>query len=530
MTMTQPSTHSFPETPGTELVARSIAGDAEAFTEIVREHQSLICSMAYSATGSIRGSEDISQEVFVTAWSRLKELRDPGKLRHWLSGIARNLISNARRKTFRDRATVGVDALQTVADPQPGPVAQAVTREEQALLWRSLAGIPDVYREPLIMFYRQQHSIAHIAESLDITEEAVKQRLSRGRKLLQAEMEAFVESALQRSAPGPAFTVAVVTALPGLATSTAGAALGAGGGKSAAAGMLKIAGLIASPLLILIGFFAGYRMGLEQAGSDGERAFIKGFYRRLMVMIAGFFAAFVLLCIFGKGLLTAYPTLFAAAVISILAIYLLATMGLTLWGVHVRRSLRAAQVAAGAPLAPEPAHEYRGPFNLLGLPFIHMRMNSSMTQGPTTGWIAIGDNARGILFGFGGSATGIVAVGGSAIGVFALGGLSIGLFSLGGFALGMYALGGLAAGFQAFGGCAIAWNAACGGIAVSHLAALGQLAQAPYANNAAAQNFIDRLWSFRTAQLFQRYALFMNLLWVVPLLLFWRGSRKHLKK
>jgi DNA-directed RNA polymerase specialized sigma24 family protein len=56
-----------------DLVTRSLAGDRQAFAAIVRDNQSLICSIAYAATGSIPRSEDISQEVFVAAWTQLRQ-------------------------------------------------------------------------------------------------------------------------------------------------------------------------------------------------------------------------------------------------------------------------------------------------------------------------------------------------------------------------------------------------------------------------------------------------------------------------
>ena len=59
-------------------------GDREAFGRIVKRYQSLVCSLAYSACGTLGTSEDMAQETFITAWHRLKDLRDPGKLRPWL--------------------------------------------------------------------------------------------------------------------------------------------------------------------------------------------------------------------------------------------------------------------------------------------------------------------------------------------------------------------------------------------------------------------------------------------------------------
>lgn len=71
-----------------ELVGAMLAGNGDAFGRIVARYQSLICSLAYSATGSLVQSEDLAQETFVTAWKHLARLRERDKLRPWLCGIA----------------------------------------------------------------------------------------------------------------------------------------------------------------------------------------------------------------------------------------------------------------------------------------------------------------------------------------------------------------------------------------------------------------------------------------------------------
>ena len=86
-----------PASEDAELVNASLAGHREAFGQIVSRYQSLICSLAYSATGSLSQSEDLAQDTFLTAWKQLAELREPPKLRAWLCGIARNLINNSLR-------------------------------------------------------------------------------------------------------------------------------------------------------------------------------------------------------------------------------------------------------------------------------------------------------------------------------------------------------------------------------------------------------------------------------------------------
>src|SRR5580765_3771392 len=85
-----------------ELVTQSLSGNRDAFGRIVARYQSLLCSLAYSATGSLSQSEDLAQETFVTAWKQLADLREPEKLRSWLCRISRNLTYDAVRRHGRE--------------------------------------------------------------------------------------------------------------------------------------------------------------------------------------------------------------------------------------------------------------------------------------------------------------------------------------------------------------------------------------------------------------------------------------------
>jgi len=198
------------------LVQQCLAGNREAFGAIVSRYQSLICSVAYSATGSFSKSEDLAQETFITAWQELPRLGNPAKLRFWLCGIVRNLIGKTLRKDGNEPVAQAI-SLEKVDDPasfEQQPIQRIISEEEENILWRAMEKIPPLYREPLILFYREHQSIEAVATALDLTEETARQRLSRGRKVLQNQILDFVEHTLANSGPDKAFTVGVLAALP----------------------------------------------------------------------------------------------------------------------------------------------------------------------------------------------------------------------------------------------------------------------------------------------------------------------------
>jgi len=240
-----------------DLVSESLNGSRDAFRSIVERYQTLICSLAYSATGSVSRSEDMAQETFLAAWQQLRFLREPAKLKAWLCGITRRRIQKSFERDGREPVhnAAPLEAAHESSAAEALPSDQAISREEEAILWRSLEKIPELYREPLILYYREHQSVEHVAAALDLTEDAVKQRLARGRRLLQDEVQTFVEGALRRTAPGQAFSGAVLALLP-LAGPMATAGLGAGA-KGAAAAKSGFLSAWLLPLAPLLGIAAG---------------------------------------------------------------------------------------------------------------------------------------------------------------------------------------------------------------------------------------------------------------------------------
>ena len=514
-----------------ELVAESLAGNRPAFGQIVERYQGLMCSLAYSATGSLSQSEDLAQEAFLRAWKELPRLREPAKLRPWLCSIVRYLISNARRRDEREpsHGAQSLEMLNSTSANEPLPPDYAIGHEEEAILWRSLERIPESYREPLVLFYREHRSVENVAAALDLSEDAVKQRLSRGRKLLHQQVLSFVEGTLERTNPGKALTLSVLAALPALTISAKAATLGATAAKGTsaakAAGVMGILGALFAFPLILFGNYVGYRMSLDEARSNREREHIRSFYRKLVGCVVGFCVLLGLLMFWARELITSSAMFFTILVVGLALGYGLVILVLVVWEIRARRKLLAELPAdAFAARAAKPAWEYRTRTSLFGLPLVHIRIGGGLKaqRKPVKAWIAAGDSAVGVLFAFGGIAIAPVSIGGCAVGIVPLGGFAVGLLALGGFGLGVWSFGGLAFGWQAFGGFAIAWSAATGGFAIAHDFALGGFAYAAQANNELAGRFIRPLPFFQWGEVALRYLFWLNLIWVIPMIAWWR--------
>lgn len=253
-----------------QLIQQSLRGDQRAFGQIVERYQGAVSAMAYSVTGNLAQSEDLAQEAFIIAWKKLGALQKHESLSAWLCGIARNLARDWMR-TQAARPTVSMEHLDQAVQPF-GESHDATQRQRDRadLVWMALAAIPENYREPLILFYRQGESIRDIAEALELSEDNVKQRLSRGRKLLRAEVARTVEDTLADTRPGKAFTAGVIAALPVLYGAKAAAAEMASTSATAATApaamgaLMKIALPVAVVVVVTLGG-VGWQLGLPQS-------------------------------------------------------------------------------------------------------------------------------------------------------------------------------------------------------------------------------------------------------------------------
>jgi len=520
------------------LVAESLTGNREAFGQVVARYQTLICSLAYSGTGNLSQSEDLAQETFVAAWKQLAKLREPHKLRSWLCGIARNIIYDALKKQGREpsHAAAPLDAIQESPAPEQQPHDFTISNEEAAILWRSLERIPEIYREPLVLFYREQQSVATVAATLDLTEDAVKQRLSRGRKLLHEQVLAFVEGALARTRPEKAFTLAVLASLPGLAFSAKAAAAGAaakGGAAAKTTGAMGLLGAMLGPLIVFVPNYIAYRVTLAGAQTVEERAAIKSFYSKVAAWTSALFIPVVVVVLWLARNQADRSFLSGLLAVCLVLIFLPVIFSLGIATSRKSRQYYSKVLTRDyAGVFPKPAWEYCSQAKLFGLPLVHICIGDrfSVLKGPVKAWIAVGHAAIGGLFALGAWAIAPISVGGLSVGLLSFGGLAVGGVALGGIAVGVWPLfGGLLIGWQAFNGCfAIAWSAAVGEFALAHDFALGRFALAAQANNELAQQFIFPNAFFRCAEIITRHWLWLNLLWIIPFFTLWQTTRKRL--
>jgi len=262
------------------LVLAAAAGDTQAYGRLIDRTSSLVSSIAVATVGDLELSRDIAQEVFLCVWRDLKKLRNPSSFLPWLRQVARNRARTALRTMVKQRklGVSGVldDLAPVLADPNPGIAEQMVSREESERLSEALSSLPDDAREVLVLYYREEQSISQVAQLLELSEVAVKKRLSRARFSLRARLLEPTGDTLGRTVPGAAFTAAVISALP-LAAPPIGAAASAAVSKATAKSFwlwklpLSFSGSIVGAVAGVLGVLHGSVRLLKEAYDEEER-------------------------------------------------------------------------------------------------------------------------------------------------------------------------------------------------------------------------------------------------------------------
>ncbi|HEY4300283.1 MAG TPA: RNA polymerase sigma factor [Candidatus Didemnitutus sp.] len=510
------------------LVAQHLAGDPQAFRRIVERHQGMVCALAYSACGDIARSEDVAQEVFVAAWKQLPRLRAPEKLRGWLGGITRNLAHNSFRQAQRNPTAHATELPADIPVDEADPRERAIGSDESRLMWGALAGLPESYREPMVLFYREGHSVAAIATALEISEDTAKQRLARGRAMLTERMAKLVEETLERSAPKPAFVASVLILLPGplvpsLLEATGGASAPKALATAGMAGGILAKGGVALKLLSAVAFLPAMMQGATDfirfnernpdSGADRDRRRAAWAYLTHHIGIGLFMVAIVV------------PSQLMPRDISRWLYVPFGLLALAAIQLFIRANIRLHKLTKGkAPAAETPrGFEQCSSVRFLGLPLYHVRLGTrpDRRSPAVKAWIAISDRrAVGGLFAFGPLAVAPVAMGIASAGI-----LDFGIAALGLGAMGMMAGGWWSVGLATAGG-----YAARGVFVIAPEFTSRASAFAAHGGDALAKAYFEHNLFFQFSSIVARgfmWAAFVG--WVMPVMLtgwqLWRTRR-----
>jgi RNA polymerase sigma-70 factor (ECF subfamily) len=178
------------------LVSAAAGGDLDAFELLVRRHQSRIYNFVLRMTDSPEDAAEVTQDVFVAAFRRLKTFRGKSKFSTWLGAIAVNLSRNRLVKNRRRRAneTPSLDAPVVTADgefcretvsDEPSALERLELQAMRRVVRDCIARLPIEFREVVVLRELQEMAYDEIADMLSLRAGTVKSRLSRAREAVK---------------------------------------------------------------------------------------------------------------------------------------------------------------------------------------------------------------------------------------------------------------------------------------------------------------------------------------------------------
>lgn len=173
-------------------MARACAGHPEAFEEVVRRHARGLLALCSRLVKDGLMGEDLAQETFARAYSRLHSFRGEGTFRHWLYSIAANgcrdfLKSGGRGERPSDLTG---DELWTALDPE----RDAAAHQALDALREAVSALPPGCREAFILFHLESLSYEEISAMTGVAVNALKVRVHRARTLLRGRLGEVLEA------------------------------------------------------------------------------------------------------------------------------------------------------------------------------------------------------------------------------------------------------------------------------------------------------------------------------------------------
>ena len=171
-----------------DVIRQVLAGNTAIFELLMRRYNERVYRAARAIVRDEQEAEDVMQQAYFNAFSHLRQFNGAARFSTWLTRIAINeALARVRRRgryeTFDDELS-NVEPFMSQHVPD-NPERQAFTGELRGLLERAIDTLPNGMREVFVLREVEGLSTSEVAESLDVSEDVVKNRLSRGRAALR---------------------------------------------------------------------------------------------------------------------------------------------------------------------------------------------------------------------------------------------------------------------------------------------------------------------------------------------------------
>ncbi|MGW6203108.1 RNA polymerase sigma factor SigM [Streptomyces sp. NPDC055089] len=180
----------FAGTSDQDLLADHVAGEPDAFGELVRRHRDRLWAVALRTLGDREEAADAVQDALISAFRAAHTFRGQSAVTTWLHRITVNAcLDRVRKASSRKTAPVDdAERLDQLMEPHESAEAPAERQDLQRELFAALATLPAEQRAALVLVDMQGYPVAEAARILDVPVGTVKSRCARGRARLAPQL------------------------------------------------------------------------------------------------------------------------------------------------------------------------------------------------------------------------------------------------------------------------------------------------------------------------------------------------------
>ena len=170
------------------LIKQAIRGDAYAFEQLMRRHESRMYSVALRMCGNREDAQDCVQDAMLRIYRALDRFKGQSSFSTWVYRITMNTCLDELRRR-KVRASTSLDTLLesgwSPTDENDTPERHAIDTERKGALEKAIGSLPEDMRSAIVLREMQGLSYEEISDVLSVNVGTIKSRISRGREQLR---------------------------------------------------------------------------------------------------------------------------------------------------------------------------------------------------------------------------------------------------------------------------------------------------------------------------------------------------------
>jgi RNA polymerase sigma-70 factor (ECF subfamily) len=162
-----------------EYLQYLVEGDEHTLTELMNAYGKLVWNYAYVLTKNHHSADDITQDVFLQVYRKIKDFRGESSVKTWILTITRNMCYNHRNSSYFKRMILTERPILRNVHPSSEEIA--ISNAYSNDVWKIVFGLSKKHREIILLSAKYQLTTTEIAQLLHLSEGTVKSRLHRAR-------------------------------------------------------------------------------------------------------------------------------------------------------------------------------------------------------------------------------------------------------------------------------------------------------------------------------------------------------------